>query len=187
MAHEDGGIVGAELQQVAEACGQSPEQIRSCLRRLVAEGLFERKGRGTAARFEATAAGMAALGSTVERTRLAYAQDAAGRGWDRTWRLVAFAIPEARRAARDALRDRLLALGGAAIQGGLYVSPHPWHKDVRAEAERLGVGDLVTVGTNHALGVGGGRDPRELVQRLWPVATLAARYDRFVAHYEAVP
>src|SRR3954469_793060 len=178
MAHEDGGIVGAELQQVAEACGQSPEQIRSCLRRLVAEGLFERKGRGTAARFEATAAGMAALGSTVARTRLAFAHDAAGRGWDRTWRLVAFAIPEARRAARDALRDRLLALGGAAVQGGFYVSPHPWHKDVRAEAERLGVGELVTVATTDDLDLGGERDPRELALRLWPVTRLAQRYDR---------
>jgi phenylacetic acid degradation operon negative regulatory protein len=187
MAHEDGTIDAAELQQVAEACGQTPEQIRSCLRRLVAEGLFDRHGRGGAARFEATAAGMAALGSTVERTRLAYAQDAAGRGWDRTWRLVAFAIPEARRAARDSLRDRLLALGGAAVQGGLYVSPHPWHKDVRAEAERLGVDDLVTLATSDDLELGGERDPRELVQRLWPIARIAERYERFVAHYEPVP
>ena len=187
MAHEDGTIDGGELREVADACGQSPEQVRSCLRRLVSEGLFERTGRGPHARFEATAAGMAALGSTVERTRLAYAQDAAGRGWDRTWRLVAFAIPERRRAARDALRDRLLALGGAAVQGGLYVSPHPWHKDVRAEAERLGVDDLVTVATTDDLELGGERDPRELAARLWPVAELAERYAHFVDHYAAVP
>src|SRR4051812_9799063 len=154
MAHEDGGIVGAELQQVAEACGQSPEQVRSCLRRLIAEGLFERKGRGAAARYEATAAGMAALGSTVERTRLAYAQDAAGRGWDRTWRLVAFAIPEARRPARDALRDRLLALGGAPIHNGLYVSAHRWEKDVLGEADRLGLREHVTVASTDDLDVG---------------------------------
>src|SRR5438067_1672373 len=35
MAHEDGTIEAAELYPVAEACGQSPEQVRSCLRRLV--------------------------------------------------------------------------------------------------------------------------------------------------------
>src|SRR5439155_2968312 len=133
----------AELYPVAEACGQSGEQVRSCLRRLVAEGLFVRTGTGTTARFEATPRGLAALGATIERTRLAYAQDAAGRGWDRQWRLVAFAVPESRRTARDALRDRLLALGGAAVQGGLYVSPHPWHKDVKAEATRLELHHLV--------------------------------------------
>src|SRR5205814_3033424 len=60
---------------------------------------------------------------------------------DRQWRLVAFAVPESRRPARDTFRDRLLALGGAAVQGGLYVSPHPWHKDVQAEADRLELGE----------------------------------------------
>jgi phenylacetic acid degradation operon negative regulatory protein len=184
MVRDDGTIDPTELAPVAEACGQTAEQVRSCLRRLVAEGLLTRRGRGAAtARYEATPAGMAALGTTVERTRLAYAQDAAGRGWDRQWRLVAFAVPEARRAARDAFRDRLLALGGAAVQGGLYASPHPWHKDVRAEAERLDVSALVTFATTDDLVVGDERDPRELTRKLWNVNALAARYDAFVARW----
>ena len=107
MTGHDGTVAMQALLPVAEACGQSSEQLRSCLRRLVAEGLFEREGTGQAAVYAATEAGMAALGQSVERQRLAYAQDAAGRGWDRHWRLVAFAIPEVRRAARDAFRDRL--------------------------------------------------------------------------------
>jgi len=144
MAHEDGVIEADELLPVAQACGLTADQVRSCLRRLVGEGLFVRSGEGRQARYLATATGRAALGATLERTRLAYVQDAAGRGWDRLWRLVAFAVPEDRRSARDAFRDRLLALGGAAVQGGLYVSPHQWHTEVRAEAERLGVTPLVT-------------------------------------------
>jgi phenylacetic acid degradation operon negative regulatory protein len=130
---------------------------------------------------------MAALGQSVERQRLAYAQDAAGRGWDRRWRLVAFAIPEVRRAARDAFRDRLLALGGAPIHNGLYVSPHRWEKDALGEAERLGVIDHVTVATTDDLEVGGVRDPRELALRLWPVAELAERYARFAENYADTP
>ena len=89
MAHDDGTVHAAELYPVAEACGQSGEQVRSCLRRLVGEGLFERRGEGRDARFVATTAGMAALGASIERTRLAYSMDAAGRGWDGRWRLVA--------------------------------------------------------------------------------------------------
>src|SRR5436190_21116822 len=115
MAHEDGTIVASELMPVAEACGQTPEQVRSCLRRLVQEGLFTREGTGRGASYLATEQGLAALGTSLERHRLAYVQDHAGRGWDRRWRLVAFAVPEARRAARDAFRDRLLLLGGAAV------------------------------------------------------------------------
>src|SRR5205823_10864882 len=125
------------------------------------------------ARYEATAQGMSALGMGIERTRLAYGQDAAGRGWDRQWRVVAFAIPEDRRAARDAFRDHLLELGGAAIQGGLYVSAHNWLKDVGDEAERLGVAELVTTAVTDELDIGGRRDPRELARHLWPSDDLA--------------
>jgi len=187
MAHHDGTIVAEELYPVADACGLTGDQVRSCLRRLVAEGLFTRDGDGREAVYQATASGMRALGASMERTRLAYAQDAAGRGWDRTWHLVAFAIPEAKRAARDAFRDHLLDLGGAAIQNGLYVSPHRWEKDVLAEAGRLGVGDNVTVATTDDLDIGGEHDPRAIAARLWPIDAVAANYQVFVDMYEGVP
>lgn len=187
MAHHDGTLLASELYPVAEACGQTADQVRSCLRRLVTEGLFTREGEGREARFLATESGIRALGANLERARLAYAQDAAGKGWDRRWRLVAFAIPEAKRAARDAFRDRLLALGGAAVQNGVYVSPHRWEVDALAEAERLGVTDHVTVASTDDLTVGGERDPRKLAARLWPLDAVAARYERFCEVYEGIP
>ncbi len=187
MAHADGTIVAEELYPVAEACRLTADQIRSCLRRLRAEGLFTREGDGRDAVFRATPAGLRALGATVERTRLAYAQDAAGRGWDRSWRLVAFAIPEARRSARDGFRDHLIELGGAAVHNGLYVSPHPWHDDVVAEADRLEVAEHVTVASTNDLEIGGERDPRAIARRLWPLDEVAGRYQRFVELYEGVP
>ena len=187
MVGEDGTVAGAELYAVAEACGQSDDQVRSCLRRLVGEGLLVRSGTGRDAHFVLTEEGMAALGAIVERTRLAYGQDAAGRGWDRQWRLVAFAVPEQRRLARDTLRDQLRTLGGAAGQGALYVSPHQWHKDVMARGERLGIADAVTLATTDDLDIGGESDPRELARRLWPVERLAARYRRFIEQYSSVP
>lgn len=187
MARADGTILVAEVLPAAAACGQTPDQVRSCLRRLLAEGLFVRKGRGREAVYEATPTGLAAMGTDMERTRLAYAQDAAGRGWDRQWRLVGFAVPERNRGARDAFRERLLALGGAAVQGGLYVSPHPWHKDIRAEAGRLGLGDQVSLATTDDLEVAGQRDPRELARRLWQLDELAERYQGFIGRYSELP
>ena len=44
-----------------------------------------------------------------------------------------------------------LALGGAAIQVGLYVSPHPWDDDVRREAKRLGVESHLTLSSTDDL------------------------------------
>jgi phenylacetic acid degradation operon negative regulatory protein len=187
MAHEDGTIHAEELFPVAGACGQSAEQVRSCLRRLVAEGLFVRHGTGSMARYQATPGGIATLTSSIARTRLAYALDAAGRGWDGRWHLVAFAIPEDRRPARDAFRDRLLRLGGAPVQGGLYASALDWDREVRDEAARLGVTGLVTVAVTDELEIAGERNARALAARLWPLTELHARYAAFVDQYREVP
>lgn len=186
MAHDDGTIRAEEVYSVAEACGQTAEQVRSCLRRLVNDGTYERAGSGRRAVYRPTETGTAEMGSRMSRTRLAYAQDAAGRGWDGRWRLVAFAVPELRRSARDGLRDRLVRLGGAAIQGGLYVSPHPWVDDVRREAARLGLDGHLTVAVTDDLDVGGERGPRRLAAQLWPLDDVAERYERFVATHAHV-
>jgi phenylacetic acid degradation operon negative regulatory protein len=187
VARDDGTIRADEVFPVAEACARSPEQVRSCLRRLVAEGLFVREGVGQGAIYRATEQGLAALGASVERTRLAYVQDRPGRGWDGDWHLAAFAIPEARRSARDALRDRLGELGGAAVHNGLYVSPHAWEKDVSAHAERLGVATHLTLASSRTLRVGGVHEPTALARRLWPLDRLAARYEGFLARWADVP
>jgi phenylacetic acid degradation operon negative regulatory protein len=187
MAHADGTVLAEELYPVAAACGLSTEQVRSCLRRLIGEGLLTREGRGQQATFRSTDAGLRSMRITMERTKLAYAQDAAGKGWDRQWRLVAFAIPEGQRAGRDGLREFLLELGGAAVQNGLYVSPHDWHRSVAVRAERLGVREYLAMSTTDDLDVGGETDPRKLARRLWNIDELGARYEAFVERYQHVP
>lgn len=186
LTREDGSIHATELYDVAERCGHSTEQVRSCLRRLVNDGEYQRRGTGRDAVYQVTERGLAALGSEFERTRRAYIQDAQGRGWDRYWRLVAFAIPEERRSVRDALRQALVSLGGASIQGGLYVSPHPWHKEVREEAERLDVGDQVTFASTDELAIGTIDHPTEIAASLWPVAELAERYRDLIEQFTPV-
>lgn len=187
MAHDDGTILADEVYPVAEACGQTAEQVRSCLRRLVSEGLWVRDGSGRDARYLPTESGQETLQRGMQRIRMSYAQDRAGRGWDREWHLAGFAVPEARRAARDGFRDSLLAMGGASIQGGLYVSPHPWEDDVRREAKRLGMAEHLVVASTSSLEVGGLRDPRDLAAMLWPVAEVAARYEGFIEAHRDVP
>lgn len=187
LAHRDGTVHGPELYRVASECGIGIETVRSCLRRLTTEGIFDREGEGRDAVYRATAGGRALLDVTQQRHLLAYAQDAAGRGWDRRWRLVSFAIPETLRTARDAFRDHLLALGGASIQPGVYVSPHRWDDDIRAEAARLKLTDHVTLASTDDLSVGGVADPRAIVARLWPLDELAARYRGFIETYRGVP
>src|SRR4029453_4906188 len=148
MTGADGSLRMDELLPVAVACGSSAEQIRSCLRRLVAEGVFEREGTGRSASFHATPRGLAALEAQRERLRRAYDLHRGAAPWGGCWHLAAFAIPESERAARDAFRERLRVLGGAAIQGGLYVSPHHWEAEVAVAAKELGVEGFVTLATS---------------------------------------
>ena len=186
VARHDGTIPAGDAFAVAEACDRSPEQVRSCLRRLVGEGLFVRDGVGQRAVYRPTDDGLRALASFGARAVQAHAQDAESVTWDGRWHLVAFAIPEARRAARDALRDHLGLLGGAAIHNGLYVSPLPWGKDVLAAAGDLGVAEHVTLASTDDLVVGGEAEPRALAARLWPLAELADRYRSFLDRWSGV-
>jgi phenylacetic acid degradation operon negative regulatory protein len=137
--------------------------------------------------YRPTPLGASTLGARLRRVRLSFSQDAAGRGWDRHWRLAAFAVPEVNRSSRDALRDRLRELGGAPIQGGLYVSPHAWEADVRSAAAEFGVADNLTLATTDELEVGNERDPRRLASMLWPLDEVGAAYEGFVATYRHLP
>lgn len=187
LAHLDGTVHGTELYRVATECEIPIETVRSCMRRLIGEGLFERRGEGRDAVFPATDQGMALLEVHAQRHLLAYAQDAAGRGWDRHWHLTSFAIPEAQRSARDRFRDHLLSLGGAVMQPGLYISPHHWEPEVRAGAERLGIADHVTLMSTADLELGGETDPRALAAQFWNMDAVAESYRGFIDTYSDVP
>ena len=82
----------------------------------------------------------------------------------------------ARRADRDIFRDRLLGLGAASIQNGMYVSPHRWDAEVREEFDRLDIAEHVTLATTDDLEIGGDHDPRHIAASLWPLDDIAARY-----------
>jgi len=187
VAQHDGTIPAADVFAVAAACQRSTEQVRSCLRRLVGEGLFTRDGVGQRAVYRPTDEGLRTLAAFGSRAIRAHVQDTERDGWDGRWHLAAFAVPEARRPARDALRDHLGQLGGAAVHNGLYVSPHPWDKDVAAMADDLDVADHLTLAVTDDLTVGAESDPRRVAARLWPLDDLAARYEAFVERWSVVP
>lgn len=187
LAHRDGTVLGSEVHSVAQQCGIGVETVRSCMRRLVGEGLFERSGEGRDAVYTATEAGHLQLSVNTHRHVLAYQMDQTGRGWDGHWRIVSFAIPEVMRTARDAFRDHIRSLNGADIQPGMYVSPHDWTTDLNAEAERLGIADKLCTFSTKDLNIAGMTDAREIASTLWPLDEVAERYRVFIDTYRGVP
>lgn len=183
MADAEGAIDAGAVYELAEAIGLSHQQVRLCFRRLVGEGLFVQQGRGQRARFTATETGQAQLAPDHAWLQFAYRQDAGLERWDGRWHLVGFAVPEVRRAARDEMRGALLRLGGAPLEGGWYLSPHPWEPEVGAIGARLGLTASLTLAEVSQLQFGGVDVPAGLAARLWPLDSIGARYHAFLAAF----
>ncbi|MFF0477545.1 PaaX family transcriptional regulator C-terminal domain-containing protein [Streptomyces sp. NPDC004284] len=187
LVREDGTVDAGELYAVAGLLGMTDQQVRLCLKRLVAEGRFVQDGRGRRAVLRAVAdPATGGLAPDADHVRHAHRQDLGLAPWDGTWHLFAFAVPEARRTARDALRETLLHLGAAPVQGGLYVSANPIADLVEGQARHLGVLDTVTFLTSTDLRVGEVSDPLRLAAAIWPLDEIAARHERLAAFAETV-
>ncbi|MFF8838031.1 PaaX family transcriptional regulator C-terminal domain-containing protein [Streptomyces sp. NPDC015130] len=181
LVREDGTVDAGELYAVAGLLGMTDQQVRLCLKRLVAEGRFSHEGRGRKAVLRAVADAAGSPAPDAAHVRLAYRQDHGLAPWDGVWHLFAFAVPETERAARDALRDTLLHLGAAPLQGGLYVCAHPIGPLVEARAGELGIATSLTCLTSTDLRVGGVAGAPALAASLWPLDEIAARHEALAA------
>ncbi|GAA3183204.1 MULTISPECIES: PaaX family transcriptional regulator C-terminal domain-containing protein [Streptomyces] len=182
LVREDATVDAGQLYAVAGLLGMTDQQVRLCVKRLVTEGRFVQEGRGRKAVLRAVSdAATGTVAPDADHVRHAYRQDRGLAPWDGTWHLFAFAVPEARRTARDALRETLLHLGAAPVQGGLYVAANPIADLVEAQARHLDVLGSVTFLTSTDLRIGDTTDPRELAAAIWPLETIAARHDDLAA------
>ncbi|MEV2278465.1 PaaX family transcriptional regulator C-terminal domain-containing protein [Nocardiopsis sp. NPDC049922] len=178
LVRGDGTVDAGELYSVAGLLGMTDQQVRLCVKRLVKEGRFTHEGRGRKAVLRATPDATGALDPDVGFVRHAYRQDRGLAPWDGVWRLFAFAVPESLRTARDALRDTLLHLGSAPLQGGLYVCANAITPLVEIRARELGVLSTLTHLTSTDLRVGELTDPTALAAALWPLDEISARHVR---------
>jgi len=55
--------------------------------------------------------------------------------WDKQWKMICFDIPEAKKAARDAVREKFLKLGFYELQDSVFIYPFDCFKEVEYIAE----------------------------------------------------
>lgn len=82
MIRADATIATGELYDVANILGMSDQQVRLCIKRLVAEGRFTQEGRGRKAILHATGATRNALEPDLDFVRYMYQQDRGLAPWD---------------------------------------------------------------------------------------------------------
>ena len=173
----DGRLDAGPLFAVAAAAGHSDKAMRDCLARVVRDGLLTHVGgRGRSAQYLVTDTGRTALDADLGWTAFAHRVDAGLESWDGCWHLIGFEIPERRRGARDALRGLLVELGAAPVQSGLYVHGSDLTDFAFQLAAHLGVSDAVTSFGTRTLQIGTDSRRTDIVNRLWPIGSLADRY-----------
>ena len=173
----DGSLDSGPLFAVAAVAGHSDKAMRDCLARVVRDGLLTRAcGRGRSARYMVTDSGRAALDADVGWTAFAHRIDAGLEPWNGCWHLIGFEIPERRRGARDSLRGLLVELGAAPVQSGLYVHSDDLTAFAFQLASHLGVSGAVTSFVTRTLQIGTDSRQTDIVNRLWPIASLTSRY-----------
>lgn len=95
--------------------------------------------------------------------------------WDGTWSLVAFSVPEARRAARHQVRSRLRWLGFAPLHDGLWISARGNEAMAMAELRELGAAQITAIRTRDLM-----TEPLQ-PQDAWDLDAVAAQYDQFIS------
>jgi phenylacetic acid degradation operon negative regulatory protein len=64
--------------------------------------------------------------------------------WDRKWRVVLFDVSDHKRAARDALRRKLIELDFYRLQESVFVSPYPCFEEIEFLRQNYGIADEVS-------------------------------------------
>ncbi|NYE18314.1 PaaX family transcriptional regulator [Microbacterium immunditiarum] len=94
--------------------------------------------------------------------------------WDGLWSVLAFSIPESRRAVRHSARSRLKWLGFAPLYDGLWISPLDTADEAMAQLRSLGVDDVTSMRATLQTSFDG-------PQRAWDLAAVAQQYAEFEA------
>lgn len=150
--------------------------VRATLNHAVQSGQLDREQVGRRAFYAPTAATRQVLADGARRLHHA---PAVREGWDGTWTLLSFSLPESRRDRRHQLRTRLAWLGFAALRDGLWVAPGQVAVD--GLVDELEVTADVHAFHSTALSPTAGSD---VVRGTWDLDAIADTYRDFLATWD---
>lgn len=151
--------------------GVGEEAVRATLARMVNRGLLERHRRGRKMYFGLAARAVSVLRDGRDRV---WRLGAVNRGWDGTWTVVGFSLPEAWTSERHDLRSRLVWAGFGPVQSGMWIAAG--RVDVAALVEGLDLDGHLRVFHGVAAAP---TETAALVGRAFDLPEIAARYQGF--------
>jgi DNA-binding transcriptional regulator PaaX len=104
----------------------SQSRVKLYANRLEKSGIIKRERRGDKIRFVLTKKGRKiAQRNSVNEIKLVN-----NIKWDKVWRIVIFDIPEKKKVARDALRQKLIRLGMHQLQKSVFIYPYECKNEI---------------------------------------------------------
>jgi phenylacetic acid degradation operon negative regulatory protein len=176
LLHRPGPVWVGSLIELLEPLGLSATNVRTVLSRMAKKGWLESERGGRRSYYSLTGRGRRLLEEGETRIYRPREREE----WDGEWTLVAYSIPEERRAQRDRLRVRLEWLGLGSLGNGLWISPHDVVDRVCEVAGELGVSDDLEVFRGDHVAPG---PESQLVNHCWDLEALNGEYEAFIARH----
>jgi phenylacetic acid degradation operon negative regulatory protein len=165
-------VATSAVIDVLDRVGVSEHATRSTLSRMARRDLLRRVRRGRKVYLGLTPRSREVLhDGDVRVWRTAAVHD----GWDGTWTLLSFSLPDSWQRQRHELRSRLLWAGFGPLQGGLWIAPSP--VDFAVIGADLEAAAHVKVFEARALPP---TDVDALVRDAWDLDAIAGRYRGFL-------
>lgn len=167
--------IGA-LIRIMGAFGLSEAAVRQAVSRMARQGWLESERVSNRAYYRVTERGRRRIEDLSPRIYGPVIE------WDGRWRLIGYAIGEARRDQRERLRKELSALGWALLSPSTWISPSGSVEAARDAAAAAGTLDAIDLFVAEYRGPA---SDRELVGRCWDVEAIADAYRAFLERYRA--
>ena len=174
LLHRAAPVWVGSLIALLRPLGLSEGAARTVLSRMTRKGWLQARRVGKKSYYALTDRGRRLLEAGEARIY----HPPTGERWDGLWYLVAYSIPEARRALRDRLRVRLQWLGFGQLGNGLWLSPYHLRGEVEELARALGIAEHLEIFRAQYQGYG---STSHLVSQCWDLPALDRRYARFIA------
>ena len=171
----DQTVSTAALLEVLARVGVGEHAARSTVNRMLSHGTLQRRRVGRRVHLSPSPAARETLARGGERAW----QSPVNRTWDRQWTLLAFSLPETRRADRHLLRSRLQWAGFGLLQNGLWVAPR--RIDTQELLGPLDVQDHLKVFRAEVVEP---TDVAGLIDDAWDLAGIAQGYQRFLDRWD---
>jgi len=104
--------------------------------------------------------------------------------WDGFWRVLPYDIKEIKRYQRDRLRNKLRELDFKQFQKSVYLSPHPFEKEMSDFLETLKLEGKVSILLCQKIQ---GIDNKQLARKLWRLDQLNQKYKELIENLKKSP